>query len=112
MATINKELIELKEENEELRELLSEQSGKLERAIQAIHALHEGLYNVRTQNYCMLLANARLLGEELPPIEKEGTYHQWPTTRQGDYHEKRISSLEGLVKALEDKINILQERRA
>jgi hypothetical protein len=96
----NQELIALKEENEELKELVSEQSGKLERAIHAICELHAGLCNIRTQNHCILLANARLYGEEQP------------TSTKGDHHEKRISILEEMVKSLEEKINILEKRHA
>jgi hypothetical protein len=106
---INEQLIELKEENEELRELLEQQSGKLARAVHAIYQLHAGLYNIRTQNYNMQLANALLKDEPLP-TEPSVANHVWPTTRQGDHHEKRISYLEEMVKKLEEKIIMMEHR--
>ena len=108
-----KEIVEaLQQDNRDLREIIAEQDAKLERAIYAIHQLHSGLYNQRTQLYALNQSNAFLSGTEIkmPEIPKE-TVNFWPTTRQGDNHEERITKLEETISRLEETISRLEETK-
>ena len=99
----------LREENIELRELLEEQAGKLERAIFAIYQLHGGLYNQTTQNNALTNSNALLFGETINLSETGQEENYWFTTRQGDKHELRFKQLEEIIKELEGKVHFLEK---
>jgi peptidoglycan hydrolase CwlO-like protein len=93
----------LQEDNEELRNIIAEQNGKLERAIQAIYQLHGGLYNQRTQEETLHRANAHLFGSKVPePNKNEDSYNEtiWVTTRQGDNHAIQLDRLEKKIEVL------------
>jgi hypothetical protein len=98
----------LKQENEELRYLLEEQAGKLQRAMFAICQLHGGLYNQRTQLYILRSSNAMLFGTALPEINNENSPDIHPTTRQGDANEKRIQLLEEKVRLMEEQLENIE----
>ena len=108
MATTNEmKLEELKQENEELRELLEIQDGKLERAMFAILQLHGGLYNQISQRYILAKKNADLYGQPLLENAK-ATEDEELTTRQGERHELRIQQLEQTIEMLEGKIEAFE----
>ena len=110
VCTEFKEIVEaLQKDNEELREIIAQQDAKLERAMFAIYNLHGGLYNQRTQAYMLELGNALLLGKE-KPVELVESVNIWPTTRQGDAHEERISKLEDTVEFLQKQIIRLEQK--
>ena len=93
----------LQEDNEELRNIIAEQNGKLERAIQAIYQLHGGLYNQRTQEETLHRANAHLFGSKVPELNKnKDSYNEtiWVTTRQGDNHAIQLDRLEKKIEVL------------
>ena len=102
-ATNEMQIKDLKQENEDLRELLEIQEGKLERAMFAIYHLHAGLYNQISQRYILAKKNALLSGEPLL-VEEEQDEEQEFTTRQGDRNELRIRQMEQTIKILEEKI--------
>ncbi len=105
-----KEIVDaLQEDNKELREIIAEQDEKIERAIYAIHQLHNGLYNQTKQSYILATRDALLCGKELPnePLEP---YIPYPTTRQGDEHEERISKLEKTIELLQQQILSLEKK--
>ena len=112
MATTNEmKLEELKQENEELRELLEIQDGKLERAMFAILQLHGGLYNQISQRYILAKKNADLYGQ--PLLENAAATEEEDeelTTRQGDRHELRIQQLEQTIEMLEGKIEAFETK--
>ena len=112
MATTNEmKLEELKQENEELRELLEIQDGKLERAMFAILQLHGGLYNQISQRYILAKKNADLYGQ--PLLENAAAAEEEDeelTTRQGDRHELRIQQLEQTIEMLEGKIEAFETK--
>lgn len=106
-ATNEMQIKVLKQENEDLRELLEIQEGKLERAMFAIYHLHAGLYNQISQRYILAKKNALLSGEPLLVEEEqdeEQDEEQEFTTRQGDRNELRIRQMEQTIKILEEKI--------
>ena len=107
-ATNEMQIKELKQENEDLRELLEIQEGKLERAMFAIYHLHAGLYNQISQRYILAKKNALLSGEPQPLLENtrdsEEEEEQEFTTRQGDRNELRIQQMEQTINMLEEKI--------
>jgi hypothetical protein len=107
-------LEELKQENEDLRELLKIQEGKLERAMFAIYQLHGGLYNEISQRYILAKKNALLYGQPLLENAKEASEpeNEDPecTTRQGDRHELRIRQMEQTIEMLEGKIDYFEEK--
>jgi len=93
----------LQEDNEDLRNIIAEQAGKLERAIQAIYQLHGGLYNQHTQEETLHRANAHLFGSKVPEVNKiKDPYNEtiWVTTRQGDNHAIRLDRLEKKIEDL------------
>jgi hypothetical protein len=100
----------IEEENVTLREMVIDQSCKLERAIHAIYNLHGGLFNRETQSYILETNNALLHGEPLPKIPSKSC-DIYPTTRQGDENEERIKQLEETIRILEEKINALDKRQ-
>ena len=110
MATTNEmKLEELKQENEELRELLEIQDGKLERAMFAILQLHGGLYNQISQRYILAKKNADLYGQ--PLLENAAAAEDEElTTRQGERHELRIQQLEQTIEMLEGKIEAFETK--
>jgi hypothetical protein len=112
MATTNEMKIEdLKQENEELRELLEIQDGKLERAMFAILQLHGGLYNQISQRYILAKKNADLYGQ--PLLENAAAAEEEDeelTTRQGERHELRIQQLEQTIEMLEGKIEAFETK--
>ena len=112
MAMTNEmKLEELKQENEELRELLEIQDGKLERAMFAILQLHGGLYNQISQRYILAKKNADLYGQ--PLLENAAAAEEEDeelTTRQGDRHELRIQQLEQTIEMLEGKIEAFETK--
>jgi len=108
-ATNEMKLEELKQENEELRELLEKQEGKLERAMFAIYQLHGGLYNQISQRYILAKKNALLLGQPLLEDTSEAECEDF-TTRQGDDHELRIQQLEQTIEMLEEKIESFEAK--
>jgi hypothetical protein len=113
MATTNEmKLEELKQENEELRELLEIQDGKLERAMFAILQLHGGLYNQISQRYILAKKNADLYGQPLleNAAAAEEEEDEELTTRQGDRHELRIQQLEQTIEMLEGKIEAFETK--
>jgi hypothetical protein len=93
----------LQKDNNELREIITQQDAKLERAIFAIYQLHGGLYNQKTQKYVMESNNAWLNGVTQPTRPDEPC-NIWPTTRQGDEHEARILKMEKTIELLQDQI--------
>jgi len=104
-ATNEMQIKDLKQENEDLRELLEIQEGKLERAMFAIYHLHAGLYNQISQRYILAKKNALLSGEPQPLlVEEEQDEEQEFTTRQGDRNELRIQQMEQTINMLEGKI--------
>jgi len=100
----------LKQENEELRYILEEQAGKLERAMFAIYQLHDGLYNQRTQLYILRSNNALLLGTALPERPIDDVSDTYPTTRQGDANELRIQVLEEKVRLMEKQLEKIENK--
>jgi hypothetical protein len=111
MATTNEmKLEELKQENEELRELLEIQDGKLERAMFAILQLHGGLYNQISQRYILAKKNADLYGQPLLENAAAAEEDEELTTRQGDRHELRIQQLEQTIEMLEGKIEAFETK--
>ena len=112
MATTNEmKLEELKQENEELRELLEIQDGKLERAMFAILQLHGGLYNQISQRYILAKKNADLYGQPLLENAAETEEEDEElTTRQGERHELRIKQLEQTIEMLEGKIEAFETK--
>jgi hypothetical protein len=110
MATTNEiKLLELKQENEELRELLEIQEGKLERAMFAIYQLHGGLYNQISQRYILAKKNALLYGQPLLADANEAESEDF-TTRQGDNHEIRLRQMEETIEMLEGKIESFETK--
>lgn len=113
-ATNEMKIEELKQENEELRELLEIQEGKLERAMFAIYQLHGGLYNQISQRYILAKKNALLFGQPLLENTKytsdEAEEDEEFTTRQGDDHELRIRQLEETIEMLEGKIESFETK--
>ena len=110
VCTDFKEIVEaLQEDNEELREIIAQQDAKLERAMFAIYQLHGGLYNQKTQAHMIQLGDALLHGKE-KPIEPVEPVNIWPTTRQGDAHEERISKLEDTIEFLQIQIVRLEQK--
>uniref|UniRef100_A0A6C0IHE2 Uncharacterized protein n=1 Tax=viral metagenome TaxID=1070528 RepID=A0A6C0IHE2_9ZZZZ len=109
MASRVKSREEIEQENVDLRDMVIAQRKQLDRALYAIYQLHGGLYNQITQSNMLHFNNALLYNEPLPefPLEEEN----WPTTRQGDAHEKRIQQLEQTICALEEKIDALDKRQ-
>ena len=93
---------ELKQENEELRELLEIQNGKLERAVLAIYHLHNGLYYQVSQHCILEKKNAILMG--IPFTMECSEEEEDITTHQGDDHELRIQRLERTIEMLEGKL--------
>lgn len=109
MDTTNEQQIKvLKQENEELRELLEIQEGKLERAMFAICQLHSGLHNQISQRYILAKKKAFLYGqpllENIKEAQEETDEEQEFTTRQGDRHELRLQQMEQTIKMLDEKI--------
>jgi predicted secreted protein len=110
METTNEQQIKvLTQENEDLRELLEIQEGKLERAVFAIYHLHGGLYNQISQRYILAKKNALLSGQPLL-AEEETTEDQEFTTRQGDRNELRIQQMEQTINMLEKKIEYFETK--
>lgn len=99
----------LQRDNQELREMITEQDAALDRAISAIYQLHGGLYNQQTQRYILESSDAMLCRKELPS-EPEEPYNVWPTTRQGDEHEERITKLEKTIELLQLRLLSLEEK--
>ena len=110
MDTSNEQQIkELKQENQELRDLLEIQEGKLERAMFAICQLHGGLHNQISQRYILAKKKAFLYGQPLLENIKEAQEETVDeeeefTTRQGDRHELRLQQMEQTIKMLDEKI--------
>ena len=100
--SLNNFIKDLQDDNQELRKIIAEQDGKLERAIIAIYQLHGGLYNQRTQGYSLGLANASLFGDVKPIGDDKECI--WFTTRQGDDNADRITKLEEKLEEMEKKI--------
>ncbi len=112
MATTNDmQINKLKQENEELRELLEIQEGKLERAMFAIYQLHGGLYNQISQRYILAKKNALLYDQPLLTTEdaNEAENEEF-TTRQGDNHEMRLRQMEETIETLEGKIESFEAK--
>ena len=109
-ATNEMQIKVLKQENEDLRELLEIQEGKLERAMFAIYHLHAGLYNQISQRYILAKKNALLSGEPLL-VEEEQDEEQEFTTRQGDRNELRIQQMEQTINMLEEKIESFETKK-
>jgi len=110
MASRVKTHEEIEQENVDLRDMVIVQRKQLDRALYAIYQLHGGLYNQSTQSHILERSNALLHGSSLPETPL-GEYNIWPTTRQGDAHEKRIQQLEQTISALEEKIDALDKRQ-
>ncbi len=105
------QISKLKQENEELRELLEIQEGKLERAMFAIYQLHGGLYNQISQRYILAKKNALLYDQPLLTTEdaNEAESEEF-TTRQGDNHEMRLRQMEETIETLEGKIESFEAK--
>ena len=111
-ATNEMQIKDLKQENEDLRELLEIQEGKLERAMFAIYHLHAGLYNQISQRYILAKKNALLYGQPLleNTRDSEEEEEQEFTTRQGDRNELRIQQMEQTINMLEEKIKSFETK--
>jgi hypothetical protein len=110
VCTDFKEIVDaMREDNEALRDIIAEQDAKLERAMFAIYQLHGGLFNQTTQAHMINENNAILFCKE-KPIHPVDPVNIWPTTRQGDEHEERISKLEKTIDLLQKKIQRMEDK--
>ena len=97
----------VKEQAKQIRNL----EQKLNGVVDTVYQLLGGLYCQRTQGEILSVQTKMLLGKQSCGDEDEEEYTKgdeskwtiWPTTRQGDSNEKRITELENLVKSHIDK---------
>ena len=108
------ELLQLRKENTKLRELFLMNNEKLERSTQVIQQLIGGLFHQETQSYTLnwmldLLEGKSIdINEQINISPEKGS--NWPTTRQGDDHEKRLLKLEETIKQLEKQVEKQEQK--
>jgi hypothetical protein len=90
---------------EDQQETIKNLEDRLERTQQTVYQLIGGLYNKSNQIKSIDEHISILYPEYYPEITSEDTskWEMWPTTRQGDYCERRIENLE-------EKINTILQR--
>lgn len=102
----------LQKENAKLREMLYINNDKIERCNDVLYQLLGGLFNQRTQAHTISWLLDTLRGEDTVPHQQCNTSPEecsiWPTTRQGDDHEKRLLKLEETIKQLEKQVQNLE----
>lgn len=101
----------IQKENAELFKIIEIHADEIDRCKSIIYELIGGLFNQKTQKYILNSHIKILLKEKYfsrTDIEKEEEQEEvdsiWPTTRQGDEHEKRICKMEEIIKQLEKRI--------
>lgn len=106
-ATIQQQTVTIQQHAETIQ--------RLEQTVQGIHrVVHQlvgGLYSQHTQDFMIQLHLNELFPHrhpdpepELTEQEKEQTPNIWPTTRQGDEHQHRITLLEKQIQILSQNI--------
>ena len=93
---------ELENQNKELRVIMAVQSGQIERNKEALEQLFGGLFHQTNQKGMIKYHMNRLLGV----VEKEYIDEEsiWPTTRQADKHEERLTALEDKIEKREEEL--------
>jgi len=76
---------------------INELEKKLERTSNVVYQLIGGLFNQRDQSDVIDHHLAHLFGRQIPAVVDENKSSIWPTTRQGDYCERRIAELEKTI---------------
>jgi hypothetical protein len=93
----------------ELRQILAAHANQIERNKQAIYDLLGGLFQQSQQKDMLDHLIDLLFGEDTTNVPSP--VFSWPTTRQGDAHEKRIKYLEDKLQKLEQKITQMESRQ-
>jgi len=116
---IQDEVIEKQgEQIEKQDEQIEKQDKQIEILRRAIYQIYGGIYCQETQAGVFARLVSVLYNKEK---ESDNTYYEsvdrdlskwgiWPTTRQGDFNEKKIKLLEGYICNLEDKITLLFQK--
>ena len=118
-------LAELEKENRELRHIIAAHAGQIERNTQALYVLYGGLYNQKEQknvlyghvNYLFgtsaaASTSAAAAGDEDADSESDDDVEDiWPTTRQGDEHEKWLKKSEERLRCLEEQVVAMEKRQ-
>ena len=126
-SAVHARLAELEKENSELRHIIAAHAGQIERNTQALYGLYGGLYNQREQKNVL---NGHLIslfgtsgadtgtgtsGEEEDDDDADSEIDDdediWPTTRQGDEHEKWLKKSEERMRCLEEQVAAMEKRQ-
>ncbi len=114
----------IQKENAALRKIIAMHDDQLERCKGVLYQLIGGLFHQKSQRLIMNMHINTLLNpeedeenkheedkDEEDEDQKEKFVSVWPTTRQGDEHEARISKLEEIIKNLEKKVEIMENKQ-
>ena len=113
--SIRKDNESIRKDNAELREILSAYAGQIERNKDAICQLYGGLYNPANQKRILNEHLNTLIGapmdEESDDDISDDDEDIWPTTRQGDEHERRLRETEEKLQQMEIQVALMEERQ-
>jgi hypothetical protein len=116
-------LAELEKENRELRHIIAAHAGQIERNTQALYGLYGGLYNPKEQKHVLnghlislfgtsaAAASAVADDEDADSESDDDDEDIWPTTRQGDEHEKWLKKSEERLRCLEEQVVAMEKRQ-
>ena len=112
--TVLSSLEEIKNNVNELQQIIYAQAGQIERNQQIISQLLGGLFNEKQkkvcQTYLSMLLGERYVFHEDDEDDDDEDAGQWPTTRQGDEHEERLNVLEEKFLERDAKMTLLEEK--
>ncbi len=110
MNELEKDNESINKDNKELRAILAVQEGQIERNTSVLKQLIYGLFHQGNQKGMIKHHMNRLLGVvEKETIDEESI---WPTTRQADKHEDRLTALEEKLEKREEEMAVLEENLA
>lgn len=118
-SAVHARLAELEKENTELRHIIAAHAGQIERNTQALYGLYGGLYNQKEQKNVLNGHLISLFGTSAAAAEEDGDTDSeidddediWPTTRQGDEHEKWLKKSEERMRCLEEQVAAMEKRQ-
>jgi hypothetical protein len=120
-SAVHTRLAELEKENSELRHIIAAHAGQIERNTQALYGLYGGLYNQREQKNVLNGHLISLFGtstaasaeedDDDADSESDDDEDIWPTTRQGDEHEKWLKKSEERMRCLEEQVAAMEKRQ-
>lgn len=101
----------IQKENAELRKIVERHADEINQFKSVLYQLIGGLFNQKTQKNVMNAYIDELYAkDDEEELDEEKVESIWPTTRQGDNNEERISKMEETIQKLEKQIEMLEKR--